>query len=82
MKHKPCDCDGNCNYGTAIWKIIMNKSFRKNYRQRKMYLCSGCIIDLLDGVWSGGGPNGGNVKKIIKIKRKKQIGEKQNAKCK
>jgi len=67
-------CDGNCydsikqNNNIAEWKVIMNKTYRKEYRQKKMYLCDECIIDLLDCVWSGGGPFGSDVKKIIRIK--------------
>jgi len=71
-------CDGNCysnekkRNNIAEWKVIMNKAFRKNYKEKKMYFCSECIIDLLDGNWSGGGPYGSDVKKIIKIKGMKK----------
>ena len=71
------DCDGDCGK-ISKWKVIMNKAYRKNYKQKKMYFCSECIIDLLDGTWSGGGPNAYNIKKIIKIKktrRSKKISE-------
>lgn len=64
-----CDTyDGNCENEQAEWKVIMNKAFRKNYKQRKMYLCGECLIVLLDGVRSGRGPFPSDVKKIIKIK--------------
>ena len=68
------ECDGDCyseekkRNNMAEWKVIMNKTFRKNYRQKKIYLCNDCIEDLLAGIWTGGGPYGSDVKKIIKIK--------------
>jgi len=62
-------CDGDCGNPISVWKVIMNKVYRKNYKQKKMYFCGECIQDLLGGTWSGGGPNGGDVDKIIKIKR-------------
>ena len=61
-------CDGNCGTTIAEWKVIMNKPYRKNYKQKKMYFCFECILDLLGGTLSGGGPNASDVKKIIKIK--------------
>ncbi len=57
-------CDGNCNGKIALWKVIMNRWFRKEYSQKKMYFCDECIHDSLEG------PNSSNIKKIIKIKRK------------
>ncbi len=71
-------CDGNCysdikqNNNKAEWKVILNKAYRKNYKQKKMYFCSECIVDLLDGTWSGGGVSGSDVKKIIKIRNGKK----------
>ena len=63
-------CEGNCDGLTiAVWKVTMDKAFRKNYRQKHMYFCDGCVVELLDGFWTGGGPNGSDVNKINKIKR-------------
>ena len=68
-------CNGNCGTTVAEWKVIMNKAFRKEYRQKKMYFCSECIIDLLDG--SSTGPFKSDIKKIIKLKKriKKKLSE-------
>ncbi len=73
-KHiKNKSCHGNCEmYTIPNWKPIMNKAYRKNYNQRTMNLCTGCLIELLDGTWSGGGPFGSDVKRIVKKKRRKK----------
>ena len=62
-------CDGVCDGLTiAVWKVIMNKTFRREYSQKKMYFCAECIIDLLDGF--GAGPFESDINKIIRIKGK------------
>jgi hypothetical protein len=62
FKIKICSCNKK-----ATWKGKPRGDLKRNYSSQKWYFCDECILDCIDGTWSGGGPFGSDFKAFKRL---------------